>query len=210
MQRLSNPGKRLPDRAGEPNFYAISKKYPLPELSLESHGPHSSPMSSHPPPGMLHPYAFPPHTSAQYGMMYGGYHGMSPPGGMPPPSPTTLAGRGQLAPNYPPNPYGFYPYPHMMMGPPPQAMGTGGPNHYQGYYFPYQQPQFLPSPSAASSSNVAAAMYYGVAEENSEKEEKKAVEKTDETNGEKSEYGKKVEDVEDAAIKEEEEETVAV
>ena len=30
MQRLINPGKRLPDKAGEPDFYEISRQYPLP------------------------------------------------------------------------------------------------------------------------------------------------------------------------------------
>eukprot|EP00584_Thalassiosira_punctigera_P010045 CAMPEP_0172543916 /NCGR_PEP_ID=MMETSP1067-20121228/14191_1 /TAXON_ID=265564 ORGANISM="Thalassiosira punctigera, Strain Tpunct2005C2" /NCGR_SAMPLE_ID=MMETSP1067 /ASSEMBLY_ACC=CAM_ASM_000444 /LENGTH=565 /DNA_ID=CAMNT_0013330403 /DNA_START=323 /DNA_END=2020 /DNA_ORIENTATION=+ len=30
MQRLVNPGKRLPDKAGEPDFYEISKNFPLP------------------------------------------------------------------------------------------------------------------------------------------------------------------------------------
>ena len=31
MKRLVNPGKRLPDPEGEPDFYAIAKKYPLPD-----------------------------------------------------------------------------------------------------------------------------------------------------------------------------------
>lgn len=240
MQRLSNPGKRLPDKAGEPNFYKISSKYPLLELTpMEPYhgGLQSSPMSSGhpPPPGMLHhPFAYPPHASAQYGMMYGdGYHhGMSPPGGMPHPSPASSAGGkggqsqqqqlqqqywpGQYAPNYPPNPYGYYPYPHMMMGPPPpppQAIGAGGPgNPYQGYYYP----SFLPSPLAASSPNGAAA--FGVAaEENSVKvkvkEEKEAAVNTDETNGEKSDNDNKVEEAakdDDAPPDEDEEEKETV
>lgn len=232
MQRLSNPGKRLPDKASEPNFYEISRKYPLPELTpMEPYhgGLQSSPMSNGhpPPPGMLHhPFAYPP---AQYGMMYGGgYHyDLTLPGGMPPPSPASSAdGKGfqsqqqqqywpgQYAPNYPPNPYGYYPYPHMMMGPPPpQAMGAGGPgNPYQGYYFP----SFLPSPLAASSPNGAAA--FGVAaEENSvkvkeEEEEERAAVNTDEMNGENSDNDNKVEEAKhnDAPPDEDEEEKETV
>eukprot|EP01082_Thalassiosira_pseudonana_P001281 g1715.t1 g1715 contig10:2653276-2655399(-) len=30
MERLVNPGKRIPDKQGEPNFYNIAKDYPLP------------------------------------------------------------------------------------------------------------------------------------------------------------------------------------
>ncbi|KAL3809305.1 hypothetical protein ACHAXA_009429, partial [Cyclostephanos tholiformis] len=50
MQRLVNPGKRLPDKAGEPDFYEISRKYPLPaapttalqeELTPAALSPHS-------------------------------------------------------------------------------------------------------------------------------------------------------------------------
>ena len=34
MQRLINPGKRLPDKAGEPDFYEISRQYPLPQAPM--------------------------------------------------------------------------------------------------------------------------------------------------------------------------------
>ena len=38
MYQIGNPGKRLPDIAGEPDFYEISRKFPLHALPLSLHG----------------------------------------------------------------------------------------------------------------------------------------------------------------------------
>ena len=104
MQRLVNPGKRLPDKAGEPDFYEISRKYPLPALppptqesmmeaaQMGAHG-HGPPMGS--PMGMGRGM-YPPMGYPGYPPQYG--YGM-------PPSPSHSQG----PPGYPPMPPQGYP-----------------------------------------------------------------------------------------------------
>ena len=108
MQRLVNPGKRLPDKAGEPDFYEISRKYPLPALppptqesmmeaaQMGAHG-HGPPMGS--PMGGMGRGMYPP----QYGM-YPPQYGMYPPHPGMPPSPS----HAQQPPGYPPQGYPGY------------------------------------------------------------------------------------------------------
>lgn len=51
MTRLINPGKRLPDPKGEPDFYDISRRFPLPEDSnyvAQNHSDHEQRMLSPP------------------------------------------------------------------------------------------------------------------------------------------------------------------
>lgn len=133
MQRLVNPGKRLPDKAGEPDFYEISRKYPLPaapagaaiEPPIASpHGRPGQPGAGYPfPPqaGGFYPYGYPagPYPQMASPTSYG-----QPPG-FPPQPPQQAYWPNQMAPGMypPPNPAGYgYPYPYapqMMM--PPQG-----------------------------------------------------------------------------------------
>merc|ERR1712086_908463 len=99
MERLVNPGKRLPDKSGEPDFYDISKSFPLPEPlplpmpptdpSLEWKGPDVARSSTMylPQPGQQ-PFVFtsplPPHASG-YNHMYG-YPQVAPHPSMPSPA----------------------------------------------------------------------------------------------------------------------------
>ena len=159
MQRLCNPGKRLPDKSGEPNFYEISKKYPLPELppappsdttsKLQSDNAHASQ------PGAHHFLFSPPHANGSFNMY--GY-----PQSAPSPQMTSSSVNKNNLPKQPqqylpgnvaslqfqPNPYGFYPYPHMMMS--PQAMGAGP----HGYFLPYQHPLFFSQPQSMSTATL--------------------------------------------------------
>mmetsp|Transcript_25616 Transcript_25616/g.47090 ORF Transcript_25616/g.47090 Transcript_25616/m.47090 type:complete len:490 (+) Transcript_25616:181-1650(+) len=151
MQRLVNPGKRLPDKAGEPDFYEISRKYPLPaapssasqELDAATAlSPHHAQRPAQP----ASRYSFP--HSQTGGYPYGYYQ----PGGYPqlpsaassygqpyPPQPPQQAyWPNQIPPSlYPPNPsaYGYYPYPQMMMpqGYDPQSFQQQ-PSMYNQYY----------------------------------------------------------------------------
>ena len=177
MQRLVNPGKRLPDKSGEPDFYEISKSFPLPQslppvlpsgISMELKAPAAvtSPNSHHP---GGQPIVFtspqPPHANG-YNMY--GYPQATPQFQIPSPAANqgnnhlqqkqqmywpNQVGSPQFQPN--PSPYGYYPYPpqmQQMMMMAPQA----GP---QGYYMvqqPYQQQPalhnqyFPPTPTAAA------------------------------------------------------------
>lgn len=132
MQRLVNPGKRLPDKAGEPDFYEISRKYPLPQLpsgpqdkeALAGMSPHRGRAGRaggyFPPQAGGYPYGYyqagpypqmPSPVASGYGQPYPPQQAYWPPGGP----------GGQMPPGmYPPNPaapYGYYPYPQMMAGP---------------------------------------------------------------------------------------------
>lgn len=150
MQRLVNPGKRLPDKAGEPDFYEISRKYPLPAApagtsqepdAATSLSPHHTQRASQA--GARYPF---PHSQTG-GYPYGYY-----PAGPYPQMPSPASGFGQPYPPqppqqaywpnqippsmYPPNPsaYGYYPYPQMMMpqGYDPQSFPQS--SMYNQYY----------------------------------------------------------------------------
>jgi len=159
MQRLVNPGKRLPDKAGEPDFYEISRKYPLPQL------PTSAPQDQDVIPTGMSPHAaqragqqsrfsFQPSQSGGYPYGYfqpGAYPQM--PGQMPGQLPSPASNYGQIPgqpyppqpqqaywPNqmqssqYPPNPYayGYNPYAQMM----------GAPQGYEQYPHPSMYGQY--------------------------------------------------------------------
>jgi len=157
MERLVNPGKRLPDKSGEPDFYEISKSFPLPDAppvppsdtSLEWKAPEASlpPIMHHRHPGsqsMVFSSSLPPNAGG-YNNMYGYLHAAP---HRPMLSPTKSANQEhnfseQPQQMYwqnpvestafqqpPPPPYGYYQYPMMM----PQMVA--GP---QGYYM-VQQP----------------------------------------------------------------------
>ncbi|KAL7539757.1 hypothetical protein ACHAXR_009582 [Thalassiosira sp. AJA248-18] len=160
MQRLVNPGKRLPDKAGEPDFYEISRKYPLPAAPTAAEG-HEMPtalMSPHHaqrPPGQA---GFPFPGAQAGGYPYAAYYQASPYPQMPspaagyaqpfPPQPPQQAFWPNQIPMYPPNPaaYGYYPYPQMMAAPPqgydPQQFQH--PTMYSQYY-PGMQPPGTPT-----------------------------------------------------------------
>ncbi|KAL3822498.1 hypothetical protein ACHAXA_002516 [Cyclostephanos tholiformis] len=146
MQRLVNPGKRLPDKAGEPDFYEISRKYPLPaapttalqeELTPAALSPHSQRPSQQsrftfPPnqPGG-YPYGYYPAPYPQLPSPASSYAGQQP---YPPQPPQQ--GFYQMPPGlYPPNPaaYGYYPYPQMMV-----------PQGYEQYPHPSMYGQYYP------------------------------------------------------------------
>lgn len=157
MQRLVNPGKRLPDKAGEPDFYEISRKYPLPAapvLTPENMAVMSSPMGRGAVPGAVPGagQAFFPGAPQAGGYPYGYYPAGPYPGQMPPPSPSTAAaapgfgGGGQPGAAFPPQPpQGAY-WPQQMgqMGQMPPGMYPPNPAAY-GYY-PYPQMMGAPPP----------------------------------------------------------------
>ena len=140
MQRLVNPGKRLPDKAGEPDFYEISRKYPLPaapttalqeELTPAALSPHSQR------PSQQSRFTFPPNQPGGY--PYGYYPAPYPQ--LPSPA-SSYAGQQPYPPQppqqgywYPPNPvaYGYYPYPQMMV-----------PQGYEQYPHPSMYGQYYP------------------------------------------------------------------
>ncbi|KAL7546572.1 hypothetical protein ACHAWF_009899 [Thalassiosira exigua] len=149
MQRLVNPGKRLPDKAGEPDFYEISRKYPLPQApTAQELDPTLGLSPHHGRPGQPGRFLFPPSQAGGY--PYGYYQGApypqlpSPasnyPGQPYPPQPPQQAyWPNQLPPTmYPPNPtaYGYYPYPQMMapQGYDPQTYQH--PSAMYGQYYP--------------------------------------------------------------------------
>lgn len=150
MQRLVNPGKRLPDKAGEPDFYEISRKYPLPAAPTSallddipgSLSPHSVR------PGQQNRFSFQPNQPGgyPYGYYPGPYPQLPSPAssayatGQPFPPQPAQQGYGWQAGQmphsmYPPNPaaYGYYPYPQMMM-----------PQGYEQYPHPSMYGQYYP------------------------------------------------------------------
>ncbi|KAL7552910.1 hypothetical protein ACHAWF_016159 [Thalassiosira exigua] len=167
MRRLTGAGKRLPDTSNEPDFYDISKKYPLPPAALNNpdgtpHRMNEQAMLGHQPV----PFGSPPHPH-QAGYFYGypppphpqvlspAANAQGPGGAQPPPQ---MMYWGHMASSqYQPGPYGYYPYPQVMPGPqgyyPPQP-----------YMYPPGQGQFYPgapgapvapSPTAASAPTSA-------------------------------------------------------
>lgn len=99
MKRLVNPGKRLPDPEGEPDFYAIAKKYPLPDPPPEGTSYEHASGKPAPPPPIYRPatptnkrqrtgetptgYGYGQGQGPPYGYPYGGYPPYGYPG-MPP------------------------------------------------------------------------------------------------------------------------------
>lgn len=173
MQRLVNPGKRLPDKAGEPDFYEISRKYPLPAApaSTSQEDAAAAAMSPHHPrPGQPNRFGF-QGAQAAAGYPYAAYYQAGPYPQMPspaaygqpfPPQPPQQAFWPNQMPMYPPNPsaYGYYPYPQMMAAPQgfdPQSFQH--PSMY-GQYYPATptsayganpaSPERLPPPAAAA------------------------------------------------------------
>ncbi|KAL7429395.1 hypothetical protein ACHAXH_001044 [Discostella pseudostelligera] len=145
MQRLVNPGKRLPDKAGEPDFYEISRKYPLPPAptSAPDDLPEAPPQAQRPgQQGRFNIQA----AQAAGGYPYGYYQpGFAQPPFPPQPPPQQAYWPNQLPPTmYPPNPtaYGYYPYPQMMV-----------PQGYEQYPHPSMYGQYYPgapTPTAAA------------------------------------------------------------
>ncbi len=156
MQRLVNPGKRLPDKAGEPDFYEISRKYPLPPAPTTA--PDDLPEAPHQAqrPGQQGRFNI---QAAQAGGYPYGYYQAAPPYPQLPSPATSFAQPfppqplqqaywpNQLAPSlYPPNPtaYGYYPYPQMMV---PQGYEQYPHASMYGQYFPPGAPTaYAPSP----------------------------------------------------------------
>lgn len=145
MQRLVNPGKRLPDKAGEPDFYEISRKYPLPPAPTVA----PDDLSDLPPqaqrPGQQGRFNI---QAAQAGGYPYGYYQPAPPypqlpspansfaQPFPPQPPQQAYWPNQMPPSlYPPNPsaYGYYPYPQMMV-----------PQGYEQYPHPSMYGQYYP------------------------------------------------------------------
>lgn len=132
MSRLENPGKRLPNKAGEPNFYEISRRFPVPDpppvyTSYSAYGPPNTG-------GPLSPMGYQPHSSPQQGYNpYSNHHAPPPPYGYPGYPPQHQPGSDGS------NAYGQYPQP-------PQQGAYG---HYQGYPPPYgMYPPQAPAPAA--------------------------------------------------------------
>lgn len=140
MQRLINPGKRLPDKAGEPDFYEISRQYPLPAGPTVSESNH---MLRTPAP--FAGYQKPPAPAATPG---GG--GEAP--GAPPALGQMPGGQAGAAGAYP-YPYPGMPYPgHPQYGHPP-GYPQGMPQ--QAYGWPGQpMPPFSPGGTGASDPNT--------------------------------------------------------
>lgn len=169
MTRLCNPGKRLPDKNGEPDFYEISRKYPLPELpsvgtnpgeqsDLDALHPMRSPSgagaasSAHPHSVQRMLFASPP-TGANINRNSQGTAAQLPPMYLP---------AGPMGMEHPAfhqqSPFGFYAPSQFMMAP-PQSMPGGPP----GYYVVYQPPpMFMQAPPGAAGGG-AAQLPYGAA-----------------------------------------------
>lgn len=161
MQRLVNPGKRLPDKAGEPDFYEISRKYPLPPAPTTA--PDDLPEAPHQAqrPGQQGRFNI---QAAQAGGYPYGYYQAAPPypqlpspaasfaQPFPPQPPQQAYWPNQLPPSlYPPNPtaYGYYPYPQMMV---PQGYEQyPHPSMYGQYYPPGAPATYAPSPGRTKS-----------------------------------------------------------
>ena len=180
MQRLVNPGKRLPDKAGEPDFYEISRKYPLPPLGSGSGGAtqdqDAAPVASSPHhgqrPGQQQGgrFTFPPTQAGGYPYGYyppqaGAYPQMPSPasGGYPaqpgyPPQPPQGAYWPQMPPMYAPMP-GYYPYPQMMapQGYDPQQAAAYGQHPMYGQPYPPGTPTGYPGPGSPERAKEAAA-----------------------------------------------------
>eukprot|EP00578_Thalassiosira_sp_NH16_P010785 CAMPEP_0181121038 /NCGR_PEP_ID=MMETSP1071-20121207/24510_1 /TAXON_ID=35127 /ORGANISM="Thalassiosira sp., Strain NH16" /LENGTH=481 /DNA_ID=CAMNT_0023205801 /DNA_START=231 /DNA_END=1676 /DNA_ORIENTATION=- len=157
MQRLVNPGKRLPDKAGEPDFYEISRKYPLPAaptIATQEQNTAAAGLSPHHArggvPGQQGRFSFQPGQAGGYPY---GYYSAGPypqlpspassyPGQPYPPQPPQQAyWPNQMPPSlYPPNPsaYGYYPYPQMM-----------APQGYEQYPHPSMYGQYYPATPGA-------------------------------------------------------------
>lgn len=166
MQRLVNPGKRLPDKAGEPDFYEISRKYPLPQLPAsapqEQDASNLSPhMAQRQGAAQPNRYPFPPSQAGgyPYGFYQPGPYPQLPSAAStygqpyPPQPPQQPYWPNQMPPNlYPPNPsaYGYYPYPQMMM---PQGYDP------QSFQQPSMYSQYYPSTPTAAAAAAAAAAY---------------------------------------------------
>jgi hypothetical protein len=163
MTRLCNPGKRLPDKNGEPDFYEISRKYPLPELPSVGTNPgeHNDldallPMRS---PTGAGGAASAGHPHAVQRMLFA-----SPPNGganinRNPQGPPMYLPAGPTGMEHPAfhqqSPFGFYAPSQFMMGPP-----QSGP---PGYYVVYQPPpMFMQAPLGAAGGS-AAPLPYGAA-----------------------------------------------
>jgi hypothetical protein len=162
MTRLCNPGKRLPDKSGEPDFYEISRKYPLPELPSVSIHPQQNDVDTlramrSPSAATAHPhsaqrilFASPPihHASASANI------NRSSQGAAIPQLPQPMyfpAGPMDHHPAFQQSPFGFYaPSPFMMA--PPQSMPGGPP----GYYVVYQPPPlFMQAPHASATAPLS-------------------------------------------------------
>ena len=162
MQRLVNPGKRLPDKAGEPDFYEISRKYPLPAAPAPSQEDLQNALGS--PMGRGAGQAFPFQGAQAAGGYPYGYYQAGPYPQMPSPASGGYGGQpgfppqppqqsywpnqmGQMPPGmYPPNPaaaYGYYPYPQMM----------AAPQGYEQYPHPAMYGQYGGYPGAPSAFN---------------------------------------------------------
>lgn len=164
MQRLVNQGKRLPDKAGEPDFYDISKRFPLADALLAPVPP-TGPSLEWKAPGAASPSAVYPHPPSQQSMAYTSPYMYGYPQAAPHPpfhSPAKLANDEHNPseqprqmywqnPQQPPvSPYGYYSYPPMMMAQPPQG-------YYMAAYSPQvaaMQHQYFP-PTTATPSQIA-------------------------------------------------------
>ena len=151
MNRLVNPGKRLPDKDGEPDFYKISREHPLPEGAAPPSTP--GPMAGHasmhqPQPQLGYPPQASPHAYGHSPYGHSPYYPYPAPYGQP--VPQQMYWPGQVAsPSYQGNPYGYYPpsYPPMMMVPQQPQSGAAQQAMYymaQGPYHQQQHPQFMP------------------------------------------------------------------
>eukprot|EP00571_Detonula_confervacea_P002037 CAMPEP_0172322958 /NCGR_PEP_ID=MMETSP1058-20130122/47429_1 /TAXON_ID=83371 /ORGANISM="Detonula confervacea, Strain CCMP 353" /LENGTH=460 /DNA_ID=CAMNT_0013038837 /DNA_START=157 /DNA_END=1539 /DNA_ORIENTATION=+ len=153
MQRLVNPGKRLPDKAGEPDFYEISRKYPLPQLPTSAPQEQDAPTAMSPHhaqrPGQQGRFNFQPSQTGGYPYGYyqtGPYPQLPSPASnygqpFPPQPPQQAYWPNQIPPSlYPPNPsaYGYYPYPQMM-----------APQGFEQYPHPSMYSQYYPTTPTA-------------------------------------------------------------
>lgn len=161
MTRLCNPGKRLPDKSGEPDFYEISKKYPLPELPIIGIRPEQSDVDSlhairspsaavaaaaaHPHSVQRILFASPPIHHASAGANTNRHSQAT---AIPQlPHPMYFPAGPMEHPAFQQSPFGFYAPSQFMMAP-PQSMPGGPP----GYYVVYQPPPlFMQAPHGSSS-----------------------------------------------------------
>ncbi|KAL9189898.1 hypothetical protein ACHAXT_009573 [Thalassiosira profunda] len=156
MQRLVNPGKRLPDKAGEPDFYEISEKFPLPELDGVKPGPPKLGVPQPSPAARQHgsqpPMWASPSPHANPYAMYG-----YPMPGLPPPAMSPASGNQHPYWQSPPGssppfqapPYGYYPYPAPMMMAPQGGYYVPQPYAHPGGYPGQPYPPGPAAPGAA-------------------------------------------------------------
>lgn len=169
MQRLVNPGKRLPDKAGEPDFYEISRKYPLPAAPSNASQEQDAAVGLSPHhgqrPAQAGRFPFPPSQAGGYPYGYyqsGPYPQLPSPASSygqpyPPQPPQQAYWPNQLPPTmYPPNPsaYGYYPFPGIMapQGYDPQS-SYQHPSMY-GQYYPTTPTSFAGGPNPASAGRL--------------------------------------------------------